>query len=164
MKRLHLIRHAKSSWDHPGLSDIERPLNKRGINDTGIMAKPILDAGCTFEAVFCSAAKRARMTIDHIAGHLPDMDINPQVDDALYTFNSGTLLNWIHELSGDFSDVTIIGHNPAFTDLANRLTGSAIMNVPTCGYVQMEFDGAWEDLDTGAATLKEFITPKMVKP
>ncbi len=84
------------------------------------------------------------------------------MDQSLYTFNAGTLLDWVNALPDNLADVTIIGHNPAFTDLANRLTNSAIMNVPTCGYVQMEFDGSWAELDAGGAIIKEFLTPKIV--
>ncbi len=162
MKRLHLLRHAKSSWDHPGLDDKERPLNKRGLKATKIMARAILDAGCRFDAVFTSPATRARTTIENIAAHLPEEDINPQADDALYTFNSNDLMAWCRALGDDMSDVVIVGHNPAITDLTNRLSGSVILNVPTCAYVQMEFDGTWAELDTGKARLIKFFTPKMV--
>ncbi len=163
MKRLHLIRHAKSSWDHPDLHDIERPLNSRGLKATKVMAPAIVAAGCSFDAVFCSAAVRAQETIENIASHLPDHGIKRVVDDALYTFSAGAVLDFLNALPENFDDVTIVGHNPAFTDLTNRLTSAAIVNVPTCGYVQMEFEGAWKDLDYGTATLNEFLTPKMVK-
>ncbi len=162
MKKLHLIRHAKSSWDHPGLGDKERPLNKRGLKATEIMAPAILEAGCSFDAVFTSPAIRARTTIENIAAHLPDEYITPQIDDALYTFGSANLLNFCRTLGDDMADVVIVGHNPAITDLTNRLSGSVILNVPTCAYVQMEFDGPWAELDTGTARLIKFLTPKMV--
>lgn len=162
MKRLHLIRHAKSSWDHSSLSDKERPLNKRGLRATKIMAQAILDVGCSFDAVFTSPAIRARTTIENIAANLPKHNINVKVDDALYTFSASSLLDWCRDLSDDLTDVTIVGHNPAITDLTNRLSGSVILNVPTCAYVQMEFDGNWSDLGAGAAKLITFITPKMI--
>ncbi len=163
MKRLHLIRHAKSSWNDFGLSDIDRPLNDRGVRATAIMAPSIVGAGWKPDAVFVSAAVRARTTIELIASHLPDTDITPAIDEDLYTFSASALLDWCNALPEDLSNVTIVGHNPATTSLTNRLTGSAIANVPTCGYIQMQFDGPWKDLDRDGATLNEFLTPKMVK-
>ena len=45
MKKITLIRHAKSSWDHPGLADHNRPLNKRGRRDASFMAQLMASRG-----------------------------------------------------------------------------------------------------------------------
>ncbi len=164
MKRLHLIRHAKSSWDHPGLSDVERPLNKRGLKAAAIMAPAIIDARWNYSHVFSSAAVRAQQTIENIASHLPDHDIRWQVDPLLYMFNAGDLLDWCHKLDDELSEVTIIGHNPAITDFTNRMTGSDILSVPTCGYIQMELTTNWTGLGVGSAKLNTYLTPKMMAP
>ncbi|MCC3859866.1 SixA phosphatase family protein [Pseudemcibacter aquimaris] len=163
MKKLHLIRHAKSSWNSGDLSDIERPLNARGHKACELMAGIIHDAGCTFENTFASPALRARTTIENIAHHLTDQDIKWEIDEDLYTFSALDLMLWCRRIDEGLSDVVIVGHNPAITEFTNRMTGSDILNVPTCGYIQMEFLSTWKDLDFGIATLNEFITPKMVK-
>lgn len=163
MKKIHLIRHAKSGWDDPDLRDIERPLNTRGHNDSSMMAEYIMGAGCTFKSVFVSPAIRAQSTIENIAGALPDKNIKWEVDEDLYNFSSVDLLNYCLRLDDDLDDITIVGHNPAITDFTNRVTGEDILNVPTCGYVQMTIDGGWKELGTGAGTLTEFLTPKKVK-
>ena len=162
MKRLHLIRHAKSAWDHRSIIDIERPLNKRGKNATKIMAPAIYDAGCRFETVYASPAVRAQETIKRIAAQLPDQSIEWKTDDDLYTFNADDLLNWCKTIPQDQDDVTIVGHNPAITNLVNRLSNTHILNVPTCGYIQLEISGAWADLDSVDVEMLTFSTPKMV--
>lgn len=137
MKKLHLIRHAKSSWADPSLADKQRPLNKRGQKSCGVMAKLILSVGCHFDHVFCSSAVRAQLTIKLINKNLTGAEIQWQLDDELYTFESDDLLRWCQGLDDVMSEVVIVGHNPALTELCNRLTGCYLDNIPTCGYVQL---------------------------
>ncbi|MBB1488511.1 SixA phosphatase family protein [Oceanospirillum sediminis] len=70
MKKLHLIRHAKSSWADPELKDKQRPLNKRGIKACGVMARPILMAASELDTIFCSPAVRTQQTIELIDKNL----------------------------------------------------------------------------------------------
>ena len=164
MKKLHLIRHAKSSWDDASLEDIERPLNQRGIESCRIMAPEISKRNCSFEHVYCSKATRARQTIEGLAQNLSDLKIDWQVVDDLYSFYSGDLLTWCRALDESLSDVVLIGHNPAITDFCNELSGSDIDNVPTCGYIQLAIDDIeWRELSAGCAELLHFIYPKMFK-
>lgn len=163
MKTLHLLRHAKSSWDHPGLEDFERPLNQRGLNDCKIMATEISKTGCPFENVFCSIANRAQMTIDSISSHLPG-PIHWELDQDLYTFDDEELESWVCKLNPNLDTVMIIGHNPAITDFCNRMGDLEIENVPTCAYVQLVFEiDCWTRINDLPAKTKVFIKPKMFK-
>ncbi|MEL6556492.1 MAG: histidine phosphatase family protein, partial [Cyanobacteria bacterium J06621_11] len=65
MKKLHFIRHAKSSWRNAYLADIDRPLNERGVRSCQVMAAQIVKAGCPLDNIFCSPAVRAQSTIEH---------------------------------------------------------------------------------------------------
>ena len=67
MKTLLLIRHAKSSWDDPGLSDYERPLNERGKKDAPAMAEKLYERGIKIDAFVTSPARRARKTAEQRA-------------------------------------------------------------------------------------------------
>jgi phosphohistidine phosphatase len=164
VKTLHLIRHAKSSWNHPGLSDAERPLNERGEKACRAMARPIMEAGCSFEHVFCSMAKRTRMTIEGIAETLPHPGIKWQVEEQLYTFSSQALLGWIHQLDDALDEVVTIGHNPATTDFCNAMGDRFIPNVPTCGYVQLRFElDSWRTLAPGSGRTLAFLGPKLLR-
>ncbi|MEL6489158.1 MAG: histidine phosphatase family protein [Cyanobacteria bacterium J06621_3] len=164
MKKLHLIRHAKSSWSDGSLSDIERPLKPRGVSDCELMAEPIWKAGCRFEPVFCSAAVRAQSTIEHLSYQLTEREITWKVDPALYTFEYRDLLDWVQRLDEALAEVVIVGHNNGLTDFCNKVGDRPIENVPTCGYVQLAADiTSWQDLSENCATVLSFLKPKMFR-
>jgi len=163
MKILHLLRHAKSSWDNNSLADWERPLAARGERACEIMAEPIVEAGARFNAVFCSTAVRAESTIAGIADALQSNTIRWKLDRSLYTFSGSVLLRYCQMLNDQFEQVMLVGHNPAMTDLVNRLGDQVIDNVPTCGYVQLQLDcTSWKQVDQCSGKTTVFLTPKMV--
>jgi len=166
MKKIHLLRHAKSSWENELLADIDRPLNHRGIKACAIMAPHINKAGLEFAHIFCSPAVRAQSTIELISRHLPNNSIQWQTEDALYCFDSSELLKWCRSLDESISDVLIVGHNPALTDLCNVLsitnTNIPVKNIPTCGYTKLEANSEcdWQDVSANSFVLTNFIRPK----
>ena len=161
MKTLHLIRHAKSSWGHPGLDDHERPLNERGIRACAAMARPIFDSGCGFGHVYCSTARRAQSTIEGIAAALPHHPFTWDLDETLYTFSSRDLLAWVRRLPEDLQEVVIVGHNPALTDFCNAMAHAGIPNLPTCGYVRLQFKVTdWRSIGPGTGETRVLLTPK----
>lgn len=162
MKKLHLIRHAKSSWSDGSLADIERPLNKRGLKSCEVMAEQIVKAGCAFEHVFCSPALRAQSTIENLCAQLTTKEISWQIDQALYTFEVRDLLAWCQGLDDSLTEVVVVGHNSALTDLINMVGDQPLENLPTCGYVQLALgDRTWKDLSAGSTELLSFLKPKM---
>ena len=162
MKKIHLIRHAKSSWDNDSLADIDRPLNKRGIRACHFMARHIYNAGCSFDNVFCSPAVRAQSTIELISSNLPDLNIQWKIDRQLYTFDSEDLFKWFKLLDESIQELLIIGHNPALTDFCNKLSNSNIKNIPTCGYVQLatQENFRWQEIPEVSFDLLTFLRPK----
>ena len=162
MNKIHLIRHAKSSWENAFLADIDRPLNERGIWACELMATHLQDAGLDFSNTFCSPAVRAQSTIALINQHLPEIAIEWKTDKALYCFDSRDLLKWCRTIDESLSEVLIIGHNPALTDLCNELSSSDVKNIPTCGYVQLNAKSAckWQNITVNSFELTRFITPK----
>ncbi len=96
--------------------------------------------------------------------NLTDMDIQWQLDDELYTFDSDDLLRWCQGLDDVMSEVVIVGHNPVLTELCNRLTGCYLDNIPTCGYVQLGCDiESWSELSDNSSELLALLKPKMFK-
>ncbi|REL29622.1 phosphoglycerate mutase [Thalassotalea euphylliae] len=162
---LHLIRHAKSSWDNPVLADIERPLNQRGKRSCRVIAPKIVELGCDFQQVIASNAIRAQQTIEGIANSLPNIQLQWHTKTQLYTFNASALLAYLQSLELHSSNLVVIGHNPALTDLCNYLTGSDIDNIPTAGYAQLTSIGpiSWQDLTRNSFALCHFIKPKDFK-
>ncbi|MGB5687233.1 MAG: histidine phosphatase family protein [Candidatus Electrothrix sp.] len=169
MKKIHLIRHAKSSWEDDSLGDIARPLNKRGKKTCRAMAQHIADAGCCFDHIFCSPAARAQATIERISKSLNlnlEVGLQWQTAEQLYTFESEFLLAWCRTLDESIIEPLIIGHNSALTDFCNAISNSTVKNIPTCGYAQLSLnkDCSWQELAEGAAELTVFLRPKkMIK-
>jgi phosphohistidine phosphatase len=164
MKTIHLIRHAKSSWDDPRLSDDQRPLSPRGRKDCRLMAPALAGLGWHGQAVKCSRATRARQTIAGISDAFPAGELDWQVDPQLYTFSSTEILSWLRVLDDTLNEVTLVGHNPAFTDVVDQLAETSFHHLPTCAYVRL--DAAvpdWSSLRTGCARLRHFLKPKMLK-
>ena len=164
-KTLHLIRHAKSSWQYPDLADIDRPLNKRGKRDIKLMAKTMMEHGCDFNHLYCSPAERARLTIKGLLKSLDYEETEWVVDSDLYTFDVNELIKWCQKIDNEQKSVTIIGHNPALTDLCrNLVSGCEIDNMPTCAYVHLTLNiDNWRDLAQGCGSVKVFIKPKNFK-
>jgi len=159
MKKLYLIRHAKSSWAEPGLRDHDRPLAARGRRQLDVM-RPVIEAGGAFDGpIFCSTAKRARQTLKGLLSSSvrPDIEFDP----ALYTFDYRDLLDWLAPQQEPV--ITLVGHNPAFEDLAGHLLAEAPGHVPTCGFLHIELAvDDWQSLDDQPGRLLQFATPKKV--
>jgi phosphohistidine phosphatase len=128
------------------------------------MAPALKDLNWHGQAVFCSQATRARLTIAGISEAFPDGPLSWQLDERLYTFSSSALLAWLRSLDDESSEVTMVGHNPAFTDLTDHLADADFDHLPTCAYVRLEADvDSWSSLDRGCARLCHFLKPKMLK-
>ena len=164
MKTLHLMRHAKSAWDQPGLSDRERGLNKRGRRDAPRMGAA-LAAALSPQSITVSPATRAQLTLEGLVDGWPTLgDIQHRTDETLYTFASDDLLDWIFQQNDGQDQLFIIGHNPALTELINLLLGRwQLDNLPTAGYVCLELAAAsWIDVSAGCATLSQRLFPKEI--
>lgn len=161
MKKLFLIRHAKSSWSNPHLADIDRPLNKRGKRDAPFMAGRLLAMGIEPDLIYTSPAKRARKTAKHIARGVgyPVEKIVRKGD--IYTSGINNLLGVIRGAPGEVETLFVVGHNYVLTDLAEFLTAEVLVNVPTAGIVAMSFScDLWQDVSGGQGELDFFDYPK----
>lgn len=139
MKRLYLIRHAKSSWSHPDLDDFDRPLNKRGKVDCPEMAARLGRAGIRPDLIVASPAKRAKKTAIFMAKGTGYNKKNIDYYDELYLGSLSYHLQLIGELFGKVDVLFLVGHNYTMTELGEYLTGSYLGNVPTCGIVGVEY-------------------------
>ena len=161
MKTLFLVRHAKSSWDDPGLNDHDRPLNKRGEKDAPRMAKRLKERDVLIDLMVTSTAARAKATAKAFAEKLeyPRKDIVEEK--KLYHASPDALLQVVRHLPREASRVFLFGHNPGLTEFANLLTREQIMNVPTCGIVEVHFEtGHWSDVTWGAGRCAWYDFPK----
>jgi len=161
MKTLYLARHAKSSWKHPELSDIERPLNKRGKRDAPYIGNLLKEKGVKPNILISSPAVRARKTAVVIAERIDYTKSKILIDDKIYESSSTELLNIIKSFDDKYNSVMMFGHNPGFTLLNNYLTDSYIDNIPTCGIVGIRFNSSWKKINGGSGKAFFFIYPKL---
>ena len=167
MKRLYLVRHAKSSWDNPDLGDIDRPLSDRGYKDAPAMGLRLSERHIHPDVILSSPAVRARTTCEEFAKALGYPQNKIKINKRLYHADEDELLMSIKELKnvkGETTCVMIFGHNPGLTEFANRLLDDTIDNIPTCGVVAGELHiQSWSDLTWGCGKREFFDFPKREK-
>lgn len=140
MKKIYLIRHAKSSWKDETLEDFERPLNKRGKRDVEFMGKRLKSFDIFPDVIISSSAKRAEKTAKALAEEIEYSKKKIVFTKGLYECSFESYLSLIHSLDDSFSDVFILGHNPSITEAGERLSGAILTNIPTCAIVCLSFD------------------------
>ncbi len=140
MKTLTIVRHAKSSWNEQGLSDRERPLNKRGQRDAPRMGKRIADAGIRPSLIVSSPATRAWTTAQFIAEELSYPVEFLQRENSLYLASLNDILDVIVDQDDGFNSLMVVGHNPGLTNMVNFLSPGITGNLPTAGVVSVTFD------------------------
>jgi len=155
MKRLILIRHAKSNWNE-GVSDFDRSLNNRGLSDAPMMgerlAAYLTSTEQRLDALISSSAKRAEQTACLLAHALSFPEASIEWHRELYLAPPQSMQEVIGDLPEHVNTVALVAHNPGITELAEKLTGEHFGNVPTCGMITVEFPvdhwldvGSWAD-------------------
>jgi phosphohistidine phosphatase len=161
MKRLFILRHAKSSWDDASLSDFERPLNEVGLDVAPFMGRYMAGHGYLPKAIVSSPARRARETAELIkinAGIGGDI----RFDDRIYEASPNTLLQVASELGDDLDSALIVGHNPGIEGFIRHLTGQ-IEPMPTAALAVIDLDiDPWRKIGHNTGKIVTVIRPKAV--
>lgn len=161
MKKLFLIRHAKSSWKEEGSTDHERPLNHKGIKDAPFMAKILKKAKIKPDVILSSDALRARMTAEIFADvlHYPKEEILTESD--LYLAGIHDFLKQINMIEDKADCAFLVSHNPGISEFVHFLTGDNYIDMPTCAICGVEFDiDSWRRVKQGAGRFILFEYPK----
>lgn len=161
MKTLILVRHAKSSWDYPHLSDFDRPLNGRGERDAPRMGIYLEENGIHADLIVSSPANRALTTARTIQQH--QTSTQPHIIDerSLYHASASAILRIVQSQSETVNHLMIFGHNPGFTACANQMADTYIDNIPTCGVVGIQFGvNSWSEVAFGGGKQLYFYFPK----
>ncbi|MHA1538630.1 MAG: SixA phosphatase family protein [Alphaproteobacteria bacterium] len=168
MKRLFLMRHAKSSWDDLAFSDFDRPLAERGREACLRLARYLRGTELPIDLVLCSGAARARETWERIAGALAQR-VPVEYEDALYMAGPGSLLARLRGLDPALNTVLLVAHNPDVEILAQQLCrrggGEPLARLevkyPTGGLAEIALDCAdWAEVKEACGTLKHFTVPR----
>jgi phosphohistidine phosphatase len=164
MKTLHLLRHAKSSWEEPGQPDRERGLNERGKRDARRMGEALARQVAPMP-IAVSPARRAQLTLAGLCAGWPALAaMTHTTEEDLYTFCADDLYEWLKAQDDGQQALFIIGHNPAFTDLANDLAGAdQLANLPTAGYLELTLQiDRWRDIRRGCARIAFSLFPRQL--
>jgi phosphohistidine phosphatase len=161
MKKLILVRHAKSSWNH-NVIDHERPLNERGLNDIPLVSKAFDNLGFKVDLVLSSDAYRAKKTSEIFTSNLSLDSLEVVYKYELYDFSGELLIKVIKSCFASVNCLMVFGHNHAITDFVNQYGDKPIDNVPTCGVVVINFETSdWNSLKKGTTAVTIF--PKDLK-
>jgi phosphohistidine phosphatase len=159
LKKLLIIRHAKSSWSFPGLNDHDRPLNDRGKKDVKKMGKVLISLFKEVQFIYCSSAKRAQETLFGLKLKQP-----VETQKSYYTFDVNQVMENIQGFDDNYEFVAMIGHNPALSEFINAHSSLTIENLPTCGAVLLQWSdiASWKEMKLEQAKALAFITPKSI--
>lgn len=166
VRRLYLLRHAKSSWDDPDRADLCRPLAPRGRKAVKALERHVRAMDVAPDLVLCSPAVRAVQTWEGVASGLPP-GTPVEFDEAVYHGGAGDLLGRLRRLSAEIDSVLVLGHNPGLEDLALGLGAGGDPHLrarletkyPTGALATLEVAATWHDLRWGTATLVAYVVP-----
>jgi phosphohistidine phosphatase len=160
MRTLLLVRHAKSSRDDASLPDRDRPLNARGEREAAEMAKRWLQRHPRPDLIVSSPAVRALATAQALAEGIDYERKAIVVNDDLYATTADALIAVIEELDDTLERVMLVGHNPEFTELAQRFSAE-IDHMPTCAVASFAFEvDSWSDIAQARPAKTDLDVPK----
>jgi phosphohistidine phosphatase len=163
-KQLFVMRHAKSSWEDPGLDDHERPLAPRGRRAAKLISAYLRATEIAPALVLCSPARRTRETLESV-----EPGGETVIEPELYAASATTVLARLRRVPAATPSVMVVGHNPSLQVLVARLgrrdvddsTMAAVMQkFPTGAVATLSFRCEWSELDSGRAELTAFVRPK----
>ena len=159
MKKLLLVRHAKSDWNTDAKTDFDRPLNKRGHRDAPAMAERMLNKHLVPQIIVSSPAVRALTTAKYFANTFTIDEKLIQIEPTIYEASVAALLSVVNKLDNKFEFAALFGHNPGITNFAIHLCDTSVYDMPTCGVILIEFpfdDWAMVSQDTGEQAVYDF--------
>ena len=162
MKRqIFIIRHAKSSWNHVGLKDFDRPLNDRGLKDAPIMAKVFKGLIKDQVKLISSPANRAITTAEVFAAALQQKPEDIRKEEILYYGDETDYLDCLTSVDNNDLSVALFGHNPKVEHFSARVSNPYLGEVPTCAIMAFEYDGLlWNELSWNKLIYLNHYFPK----
>ncbi len=171
MRRLLLLRHAKSSWSEPGARDLDRPLNRRGQEAAPRIGAYLARHRLIPDRVLCSTARRARETWERVAAEAtaaPPATFTEQLYDA----SARALIEVFRHADAEATSLLVVGHNPGLQEVATALIASGDLEdrerlrekLPTGGLVVIDFPiEDWSALHLRSGRLERFVVPRMLE-
>lgn len=161
MKTVLIVRHAKSAPADLGQSDFDRPLNKRGKEDSLEMAKRISKEIGQIDAFISSPAKRARKTAEKFMTQYGIEKNKIILVPSLYEADSNDFYDVVENLEDSFETIALFSHNPGITDFANSQNCLNIFNMPTGSVFAFQiYTDKWSQIRIAERKLLFFFLPK----
>lgn len=164
MKTLYLMRHAKSSWKHAEMNDLDRPLLEKGLKLTRVIIDQLQKREVSIDLIITSHAVRAVETA-RIMAHAFSVNENRfRIEKEVYTADADSLIDQFYDLPPAVSHVLLVGHNPAITNFANTFLEEKIEYLPTSAIVAIRFEtDHWEELPLARHHTEFVVYPKMFR-
>ena len=166
MRRVYLLRHAKSSWKDRSLADRDRPLAGRGKRAAKAVAGHIEAEGIRPDLVLCSPARRSRETLERVEAAFGDR-VKARFEEALYGASEAELLARLRALPPELDSVMIVGHNPGLEDLALALAAEGAERArmeekyPTAALATIDLSAHdWSAIERGSGALVAYVRPR----
>jgi phosphohistidine phosphatase len=157
MKKLYIVRHAKSSWEYQGIHDIDRPLKQRGIKDAHLMSKILSKTIGKPDVFVSSSANRALHTAIIFCENFSYAQSNLRIKRQLYSFSDGYLVKTVNALDDGYDSAIIFSHDHGINTFVNEFGNKPIAHVPTCGVIGIKFkEKHWKNIRRGETFLIEF--------
>ena len=159
VKRLWLLRHAKSSWDDPGLADHDRPLAPRGRKAAKRIRRWAAANEVRPDLVLCSTALRARATLELVSGAFGTPDV--KLEGGVYHAWAEDLLERLRVVPSDVRELLVIGHNPGLENLVALLAPPGPGAFPTGALAELRLAvDEWRDVRAGCGELEQLVLPR----
>src|SRR5437588_4417368 len=159
MKRLLLMRHAKSSWGDGSLADFDRPLNERGLKAAPLLGRFMRKQKLRPDLILCSPAERARQTVSLVV-EAAGLAVPLRYDERIYEATSARLVEVVSQIEEDAGEAMLVGHNPGLEVLLERLTGES-RRMPTAALARVALDvEKWSKVHDGVGRVELFVKPR----
>ena len=162
MRRLTLVRHAKSDWKNSDLKDFDRPLNRRGQKEAPQMAEQLAAQQVRVDLMLTSPAVRALETARVFAQALNYPARRLKSEERLYLAKPNDILEVVRAVGARVRHLMLFGHNPGLSEFAQALGNNPELGeLPTCAVYSVELDiRSWSDAKFGDALNPSLMHPK----
>ena len=163
MKKIYLLRHAKSDWDATYDGDFNRPLNRRGKKAAHNVGLHVTDKVRQPEIVLCSSSVRTRHT-HKLLVEAANWDCEVEFEDDLYLASPQYVFDRIRSLPDQLSNALVIGHQPTTGIVASALLGGRPIDVPTATFIEIEINSnTWTDVEMGSGRLTQYVLARSLE-
>jgi phosphohistidine phosphatase len=162
VKKLVLLRHARTEDYYNSQTDKQRALTEKGLEDATHLGKQWAAENVRFDKVYSSSAVRAQMTVTIVAEKLDYPNSEIQLLDSLYNASRKYLLSFIQQIPDEYQTVLVVNHNPALSELCQTLLNEYVPLLFPCTAMEIAFEiESWQHISSGQGRLLRRLEPNI---